>query len=46
MLMDKLHHIMFILIPACLLLIGIYIWWHVRQTRANRRCKAQTTKNQ
>ena len=36
LLMDKLHQIMFILLPACLLLIAAYIWWHWRKTRANR----------
>ncbi|MDZ7759366.1 MAG: DedA family protein [Desulfovermiculus sp.] len=36
LLMDKLHQIMFILLPACLVLIVVYIWWHWRQARANR----------
>lgn len=36
LLMDKLHQIMFILLPACLLLIAAYIWWHWRKARANR----------
>jgi membrane protein DedA with SNARE-associated domain len=31
LLMDKLHQIMFILIPVCLILIGVYIWWHRRR---------------
>jgi len=36
LLMDKLHQIMFIILPACLLLIAAYIWWHWRKTRADR----------
>lgn len=36
MLMDKLHQILFILLPACLLLIVVYIWWHWRRDRAKR----------
>jgi membrane protein DedA with SNARE-associated domain len=36
LLMDKLHQIMLIILPACLLLIAAYIWWHWRKTRANR----------
>lgn len=35
LLMDKLHQIMFIILPACLLLIAAYIWWHRRKTRAD-----------
>ncbi len=31
LLMDKLHQIMLILLPACLILIAVYIWWHRRQ---------------
>jgi membrane protein DedA with SNARE-associated domain len=33
LLMDKLHQIMFILIPACLIMIGVYIWWHRRRAK-------------
>ncbi len=36
LLMDKLHQIMFIILPACLLLIAAYIWWHWRKARADR----------
>jgi membrane protein DedA with SNARE-associated domain len=32
LLMDKLHQIMFILLPFCLVLIAMYIWWHRRRT--------------
>ncbi|MFP4049586.1 MAG: DedA family protein [Desulfovermiculus sp.] len=31
LLMAKIHQIMFILLPLCLLLIAMYIWWHWRR---------------